>query len=248
MAPLENQYIMCWDTGRNPDRVALYPDYKIPQQDEETHIDRQAVSEECRILERAVMATPIATAVGYPGPSEGDDIIYSIVSDVSRMPGWTCVVVSDDSDLLQMFSEFQFILYSPQRRLAVKNSDEASDILGYPCDRIVFYKALCGDPSDRIPGLDGIGKTSAFQVVSRYRDAQEFLSASVDSIGAIKRVGSRLLRAREHPEILARNMDLIRLRKVGYQLLDGSRNPEALTSVLRPIGLSFFRSHFSQYM
>jgi 5'-3' exonuclease len=147
-----------------------------------------------------------------------------------------------------MFSEFQFILYSPQRRLVIRDAEEASDLLGYPCDRMVFYKALCGDPSDRIPGIGGIGKTSALQVVSRYRDPQEFLSAPVDSISSIKRIGSRLIKAREHPEVLSRNMDLIRLRKVGYHILDGAAKLEDLVDVLRPIGLSFFRSHFSQYM
>ena len=87
---------------------------------------------------------------------EGDDIIANYVKN--RLDNEKVVIVSSDRDIAQLISE-NVIIYNPRIRdfITVSNCVEK---LGIRSDNIVLDKVICGDASDNIKGVKGVGSTT----------------------------------------------------------------------------------------
>lgn len=86
---------------------------------------------------------------------ECDDVIYNLIRRSSSAVPWT--VVSNDSDFTQLLHEFSNVkIYNPITKTYVEAP---------PFD-YVTWKALRGDGSDNIPGLEGIGDKTAEELVT----------------------------------------------------------------------------------
>ena len=110
------------------------------------------------------VAIELSTALGVvhlnPGVLEADDYIAWI----SKLKDQSSVVVSSDSDLLQLVSE-QCQVYNPIKDRLVsldnfKDSTKVDDVYQF-----VLYKAVVGDKSDNIAGVPGFGLKRALDVV-----------------------------------------------------------------------------------
>jgi 5'-3' exonuclease len=87
---------------------------------------------------------------------EADDTIYNLIKRSSSAT--TFVVASTDSDFTQLYNEFANVeLYNPVSKETLTN-DLTFDY--------VSWKALKGDDSDNIPGLDGVGDKTAQKLLS----------------------------------------------------------------------------------
>jgi DNA polymerase I len=134
---------------------------------------------------------PIVTAPGY----EADDVIGTLTRRASQ-EGWCVRIVSGDRDLFQLVDEAGCVkvLYLSNAFGAARASANAQPFgpeevvakLGVRPDQVVDYKALCGDASDNIPGVKGIGHKTAVQLLNQY-DSLENIYASLASIkGAVQ--------------------------------------------------------------
>jgi len=85
---------------------------------------------------------------------EGDDIISYIVKN--RKENEKVVIVSSDRDLTQLISS-NVIIYNPRMKDFVTEANSVK-VLGITHKNIVLEKILCGDPSDNIKGIKGIGE------------------------------------------------------------------------------------------
>ncbi|HEY9628651.1 MAG TPA: DNA polymerase I [Coleofasciculaceae cyanobacterium] len=133
---------------------------------------------------------PVLTAPGY----EADDIIGTLAHR-ARHEGWQVKVLSGDRDLFQLIDpEGQVkILYLSTvfgkgtplpKEFGVQ---EVKDKMGILPSQVVDYKALCGDSSDNIPGVRGIGDKTAVNLLTTY-GSLERVYASLDEIkGATKK-------------------------------------------------------------
>jgi DNA polymerase I len=135
---------------------------------------------------------PIVTAPGY----EADDVIGTLTRRASQQ-GWCVRIVSGDRDLFQLVDEVgcvQVLYLSNAFGAARANAnaqafgpDEVVAKLGVRPDQVVDYKALCGDTSDNIPGVKGIGHKTAVQLLTQF-GSLENIYASLDSIkGAVQK-------------------------------------------------------------
>ncbi|BAC08891.1 DNA polymerase I [Thermosynechococcus vestitus] len=114
---------------------------------------------------------PLLSQPGY----EADDVIGT-VAHCWRSQGWPVSIVSGDRDLFQLIDrEGQVqVLYLGstlgQRKQGLEAFDalKVKETMGVWPEQIVDYKALCGDASDRIPGIKGIGPKTAVQLLSQY--------------------------------------------------------------------------------
>ena len=134
---------------------------------------------------------PIFCEPGY----EADDLIGTLATR-AKAAGYQVRILSGDQDLFQLIDpeEDIKILYlsnafgqakaSSAREFGVAEVMEKLEIL--PC-QVVDYKALCGDTSDNIPGVKGIGKKTAVKLLETYGDL-DTIYASIDEIkGATKK-------------------------------------------------------------
>ncbi|MEP0911291.1 DNA polymerase I [Leptolyngbya sp. GB1-A1] len=136
------------------------------------------------------MNLPIVTAPGY----EADDVIGTLARRAAS-EGWRVKILSGDRDLFQLVDPAQSVtvLYlsttfgkgtPPPKEFGV---DQVKDKMGILPSQIVDFKALCGDPSDNIPGVKGIGEKTAASLLGTYGSLDR-IYASLDEIkGATKK-------------------------------------------------------------
>lgn len=136
------------------------------------------------------MNLPIVVTPGY----EADDVIGTLARR-ALSEGFQVKILSGDRDLFQLIDpeEHVKVLYlstvygkgtQPPREFGV---EEVKAKIGVLPSQIVDFKALCGDASDNIPGVKGIGEKTAVQLLTTY-GSLENVYASIDEIkGAVKK-------------------------------------------------------------
>lgn len=121
----------------------------------------------------AALNLPILTAVGY----EADDVLATVAKKGSKV-GYQVKIVSGDRDLFQLVNPEEQISILYLDKSAVSRSAKASttefqtaqveEKLGVKPSQVVDFKALCGDKSDNIPGVLGIGEKTAVKLLAEY--------------------------------------------------------------------------------
>ena len=85
---------------------------------------------------------------------EGDDIVAYYVKN--RRKNEKIVIMSSDKDMTQFISE-NVAIWNPRLDRLVKAEDSVS-VLGITHENVVLEKILCGDASDNIKGVKGLGE------------------------------------------------------------------------------------------
>jgi DNA polymerase I len=133
----------------------------------------------------AALNLPTATAVGY----EADDVLGTLASKASKA-GYRVKILSGDKDMFQLVKDEHRIsvlylssAYAKSGQPSVTEFDEAGVVkkMGVTAAQIVDYKALCGDKSDSIPGVRGIGDKTAVKLLTEYQNLDNIYQA-VDNI------------------------------------------------------------------
>lgn len=128
---------------------------------------------------------PILTAPGY----EADDVLGTLAQKAAAS-GYRVKILSGDRDLFQLIDaekEITVLNFTPEALKRSTNSiaefraEEVKEKLGVLPTQIVDFKALCGDKSDNIPGVKGIGEKTAAQLLNTYNSLEE-IYAAIDNI------------------------------------------------------------------
>ena len=82
-------------------------------------------------------------------------------------------IVTSDKDMMQLVGEKVKILDSMKNLLI--GEAEVREKFGVSPGNIVDYLALCGDTSDNIPGVPGIGEKTARELVAAMGSIDEHL-------------------------------------------------------------------------
>ncbi|MEH2425345.1 MAG: DNA polymerase I [Nostoc sp.] len=128
---------------------------------------------------------PIFTAPGY----EADDVLGTLAQRVTAA-GYRVKILTGDRDLFQLIDsdkEITVLNFSPDALKRSTNSitefeaEQVKEKMGVLPSQIVDFKALCGDKSDNIPGVKGIGEKTAVQLLNTY-GSLEHIYAALDEI------------------------------------------------------------------
>lgn len=100
---------------------------------------------------------------------EADDLICTYAKEAEKN-GMRVTIVSGDRDLLQLATDNIKIViphkgYMQAEYLGPKGVEEK---LGVRPDQIASYKGLCGDKSDNLSGVMGIGPKTAAELIQKY--------------------------------------------------------------------------------
>src|SRR3984893_9124924 len=127
-------------------------------------------------------AREIVDSLGIPiieVPSfEADDVIGTL-SRKAEQRGLDVIIVTGDLDVLQLVSD-RVVVFASRRGISdtiVYDVDKVQERFGFDPPLVVDYKALQGDPSDNIPGVPGIGETTAKSLVQEYGALEHILDA-----------------------------------------------------------------------
>jgi DNA polymerase-1 len=152
---------VAFDVGKTF-RDDLYPEYKAT---------REKMPDDLRIQIKRIRQLvdifniPRLEREGY----EADDVLGSAARSAVDA-GLGVKIITGDRDLLQLVNS-RVIVNLPGRRLSEAKdftADTVMETLGVRPDQVVDYKALCGDPSDNIPGVRGVGKKTAETLLAKF--------------------------------------------------------------------------------
>jgi DNA polymerase-1 len=129
---------------------------------------------------------------------EADDVIGTLATRAETM-GRKVIISSGDKDLMQLVSPSVTVI-DTMRRI---NYDEAQvkTKYGVPPKLIIDWLALCGDSSDNIPGVAGIGPKTAEQLLNNYGGLDDLYSNLEDVAGSdIRGARNIVKKLEEHKE------------------------------------------------
>lgn len=207
MASSEPQYMaIAFDLGLPTFRHEADDTYKADRA--ETPEDFITDLKNLKELLRALNLT-ILTAPGY----EADDVLGTLAQKASAA-GCAVKILTGDKDLFQLVDPAKNITvlrlggdaFGRGARAGAKEygPEEVKEKLGVPPEQVVDYLALCGDASDRIPGVKGIGEKTAPKLLEEY-GSLDGIYAALDTIkGANKKKLEEGKASAYHSQHLAR--------------------------------------------
>src|SRR4029077_11654012 len=133
------------------------------------------------------MAIPVLSCQGF-----GADDVLATIARICDEAGANCFIVTGDKDCRQLITD----------RVAVYNirKDQVFDAAalrmdwGIGPDQVVDFQALVGDAVDNVPGVPGIGKKTAQQLLETYGTLDNLLEQAGEIPGA---KGKKLAECRE---------------------------------------------------
>lgn len=199
-------------------RTEVYPEYKATR--EKMPDELRASLPRCRDVFDA-FRVPVIEAEGW----EADDVIGTLAQQAAGL-GLRTVIVSGDKDFHQLVDDHT-VLLNPGRggpagvEQVWVTPDNAEERFGVPPERVTDFLALLGDSSDNVPGVPGIGKKTAPDLIRRFGDLESILARAEEVTAA--RARNALLR---HADDARRSRELVTIRTDAPVSLD----PESLRS------------------
>ena len=180
-SPDETYFVL---EGKPVDRINQFEGYKSQR----VYHDADGFQRQKDIIVNLLRRRFPINVVRHPN-YECDDVLANIATVFH--PKDNCVVVSSDTDFLQLYDQHKNVeIYNPVRKKVLEKPD-----VDY-----VVWKSLRGDPADNIPGFKGVGDKRAQKLASDKIVLEEFLDKK-DNAG-----------------VFARNMSLIRFHEMGEDL------------------------------
>jgi len=202
------QAFLVFGGGRSPRRLALFPDYKGTL----TRVaEREAATEEKKLAQAEydaayeanrrllVYLLPHLAVRVFEAKYETDDVICHLALQ-SPDP---VVILSDDRDMLTLVRR-TVTVYRPMADQHV-HLENFTEMVGLPTPfHFLLYKAVIGDPSDRIPGVPGVGEKTALPLL-------EVTDGTWDSLVemASQSTNKRSKKVLEHQDLVERNVLLM---------------------------------------
>jgi len=150
---------VAWEGGGSSRRRALFSEYKLNRRPEKLnrfYEDDIPDTEENRRHQQIALLAMIKCAPVcqlYASDCEGDDVIAYLCRGPMR--GSPKIIVSSDKDLYQLLDE-DTKLYSLHKKTYV-TPVEVMEEFRVQSKNFALAKALCGDNSDNVPGVKGLG-------------------------------------------------------------------------------------------
>lgn len=97
--------------------------------------------------------------------TEADDFIGYYVAH--KKPNERIVIVSNDRDLTQLIDDDVIVYVQSMKKFI--NTKNHTDVMGYNYQNVVLKKMICGDASDNIKGIKGVGEKTLFDNFSEFK-------------------------------------------------------------------------------
>ncbi len=117
---------------------------------------------------------------------EADDIIGTFAKMADEDKLYDATIISSDKDLLQLISNDVNVKLLKQKDYILMNEATFKDTYGINPIRMIDLKALEGDPSDNIPGVNGIGEKTALMLLQKYETIEDIYENIENITGKLK--------------------------------------------------------------
>lgn len=188
-----------YKTNRRPERLNRFYEDDIPDtEDNKKH--------QLTVLISALKNVPVCQV--YVPDCEGDDIVSHLC--LGPLKGRNKIIVSSDKDMYQLLNDTTK-LYSLHKKRFV-TQDDIFEEFRIRCFNFAIAKALCGDVSDNVPGVKGLGlKTVAKKFPMLGSDSTIILQEILDYAAARRTESVIYDRVFESSSEVRRNWQLVHL-------------------------------------
>lgn len=170
---------IAFDTDAPTERHRLFPEYKA---------NRQEIPED--LAEALPHLRDIATAFEIPilikDGWEADDIIGTYAKRAEEAGGIETYMVTPDKDFGQLVSASTFV-YRPSYKgdgAEIQGVREVCEKWGIQrVEQVIDMLGLCGDSSDNIPGIPGIGPKTAQKLIEQYGSIENLIERASELKG-----------------------------------------------------------------
>lgn len=186
-----NRLLVIFDAGRQTFRQDIYPEYKAhrPAPPDDLIPQFSLIRQACEAF-----GVPSTELAGY----EADDLIAAYAK-IGAEKGDPVEIISADKDLMQLLRP-GITMWDPMKAKEI-NQQTVFEKFGVTPDKVIDVQALCGDSSDNIPGVPGIGPKTAAELIQQFGSLESLL----ESIDQIKQPRRR--------ELLTQHQELARISK-----------------------------------
>lgn len=178
-------------------RKAIYPSYKGNRSPAPSELKFQF--QLCRDFLDALGVVQTASQ-----HHEADDVIGTWVKQ-QRENGQACMIISGDKDLAQLVGEHD-IWWDYAKRQALPKGGVKREFGVWPA-QIPDQLAIAGDVADNIPGIPGIGMSTAAKLLQKFNTV-EILLSRIPEIGQMKTFGAKRLQG-----LVEKHQDAVRLAR-----------------------------------
>jgi DNA polymerase-1 len=105
---------------------------------------------------------------------EADDLIATYARHAVEA-GATVTILSSDQDMMQLVSDGRVMMRDPMTDRPIGEM-EVREKFGVGPDKVIEVQALCGDSTDIVPGVPGIGVKTAAELINTYGDLEALLA------------------------------------------------------------------------
>src|SRR5438132_10989900 len=105
---------------------------------------------------------------------EADDLIATYARHAVEA-GAKVTILSSDKDMMQLVADDRVMMRDPMSDRPIGEA-EVREKFGVGPDKVVEVQALCGDSTDNVPGVPGIGVKTAAELINAYGDLEALLA------------------------------------------------------------------------
>lgn len=216
-----NYVVACFDTKMPTFRHEMFKDYKAQRP-----VTPSGIISQIPIIKEVLetFKIPVFAKDGV----EADDLIATICKKVSEpasaigTPTATegcgaakaeIYIVSGDLDNLQLVDENikVYTMGKGIRDTVIYDINKVRERFGVSPEQMVDFKALTGDPSDNIPGVEGIGKKTAAEIIQKYGSVKNLYDELSTDTAVLKPKVKEALKQNKESAFMSR--DLAQMKK-----------------------------------
>lgn len=176
--------VFCYDRKEPSFRKDLYTEYKA---------NRTEMPED--LAKQIPYIKKLADVLGIPSLEvpryEADDLIGTLAHR-AKSEDFDALIISGDKDFGQLVGD-GVILYDTMKDVKYDPAG-VKEKWGVPPEQMIDYLAICGDTSDNIPGVAGIGPKGAIKLLEQFKTL-EGIYAGLDQISSAS-VRDKLLKSK----------------------------------------------------
>ena len=199
---LKADYIVaCFDTKMPTFRHEMFKDYKAQRPATPSGIISQIpITKE--VLE--AFKIPVFAKEGV----EADDLIATICTVAQDGKDSEIFIVSGDLDNIQLVNENVkvYTLGKGIKDTVIYDINKVRERFGVEPNQMVDFKALTGDPSDNIPGVEGIGKKTAAEIIQKYGNIKNLYEELSTDTAVLKPKVKEMLKQNKESALMSREL------------------------------------------
>src|SRR5436305_5186077 len=105
---------------------------------------------------------------------EADDLIATYARHAVEA-GARVTILSSDKDMMQLVADGRVMMRDPMTDRPIGEA-EVREKFGVGPDKVIEVQALCGDSTDNVPGVPGVGVKTAAELINAYGDLEALLA------------------------------------------------------------------------